>query len=113
MSWWVSLNGPDGEPLQVDHFSEGGTFTLGGSSEAHVNITYNYSSLFIKAGICIREFTGLNGSHTIPLLEEALKKLDGEPDEDYWRATPGNAAIALRRLLLWARQHPEGTWRVS
>ena len=46
MSFWVSLIGTNGEPLNVDRHSEGGTFVLGGTSDAELNVTYNYGKFY-------------------------------------------------------------------
>ena len=48
MSWWVSLNDKNGNPLKVASFVEGGTIVVGGSREADLNITYNYGPLYYE-----------------------------------------------------------------
>jgi hypothetical protein len=79
----------------------------------YLNITWNYGGLF-------REHLGTEGIHTIigmtgaeatPLLEKAIAGLDGEPDDDYWASTPGNARKALERLLRFAKERPDGVFR--
>ena len=44
MSFDISLNHPEtGKIAEVENFTEGGTYAIGGSNEADLNVTYNYS----------------------------------------------------------------------
>ncbi len=108
MSWWVSLNDPATSSLvTVERFTDGGTYAIGGSTEADLNVTYNYGRHF--------DFNALDGkkaADTIPVLEEAVQRLGTEQDADYWNPTPGNTGHACAILLAWARQHPDAVWRV-
>lgn len=45
MSWDICLNDEDGQPVEVEQHEEGGTFALGGTTRAELNITYNYGAL--------------------------------------------------------------------
>ncbi len=83
-----------------------------GTSDAILYITYNYLKHFKildeEKGIsCI---DGKVAREVIPKLEEAIETLGVERDENYWKATPGNAGYALSILLKWARQHPEAVF---
>lgn len=46
MSWWVYLNGEDGEPVEVERHAEGGTYAVGGVPKAELNVTYNYGTYY-------------------------------------------------------------------
>jgi len=107
MSWDVEIakkndGGESGGVLEVDAHTEGGTFALGGTPTAELNITYNYDSLFTNAlGV---PFPSLHGKHIRevgPLLFEAAKKLGTKPAADYWKPTAGNAGHALMILANW------------
>lgn len=53
---------------------------------------------------------GLSGAESIPLLKSAIQKLADDVDEDYWKATEGNAKRALIKLLALAQMRPDGVW---
>ena len=115
MSWWVSLN-EKGELVTVDNFSDGGTYVVGGSTDANLNITYNYSALYHEyldkdKGL---EYLNRKSAKTcIPKLEKAVEALGTERASDYWLATLGNAGYALSILLKWAKAYPEALFSVS
>ena len=123
MSYWVRLLDTSGQTCHVSKHSEGGTYVLGGTSEAELNITYNYSNQFAKVGLDFHEHAplgrhgkiavhGKRAGDLIPLLADAVKSLGTERHPDYWKSTPGNAGFALSILLDWARQHPDGVFEV-
>jgi hypothetical protein len=94
------------------HLIAGGTRAVGGTREAWLNITYNYSSHFCYAlgEKGIRSIYGLTGAESIPVLIAAAEKLDDNVDEDYWKPTEGNAKRALLGLLAFAKMRPDGVW---
>ena len=53
---------------------------------------------------------GMTGAERIPVLKEAISKLGDDVDEDYWKATEGNAKRALLQLLALAQMRPDGVW---
>lgn len=114
MSWWVSLEEND-KPVKVRDFVAGGTYPIGGTDEAELNITYNYSELYYRY---LDKENGLQWLHQrkakdcIEKLEKAVKELGTEQDENYWTASKGNAGYALNILLKWARQYPEAKFEV-
>ena len=116
MSYDVSLLDPvTGEVIQLDekHHMTQGTFQVGGTPEASLNITYNYSKYFYqyidKEG-GLRSLYGKTGATTLPLLDKAIAELSDDADEDYWAACEGNAKKALCNLRALAQMHPEGIW---
>ena len=106
MSYWIYLEDENG-PVEVERHAEGGTYAIGGVSEAMVDVTYNYARHF--------DFRALNekqAKETLPALEAAVDELGTERHPDYWEPTPGNAGAAVALLRDWARQHPEAVWDV-
>jgi hypothetical protein len=116
MSWWVYLRNEDGFCCEIEpRHKEGGTYVLGGTNRAELNITYNYSPFYA----CLDEEKGLEfidgkkAEDCISRLEKAVSILGVETDSDYWKATAGNAGLALAILLSCARQHPGAVFKVS
>jgi len=92
------------------HNLRGGIFASGGTTEAWLNITYNYSWFFKKTlgEKGIRVLYGKTGAECIPLLESAIAELGTTRASDYWEVTPGNAGAALADLLELCRKVPHG-----
>ena len=105
--------------VEVPPHSEGGTYIVGGTMEASLNVTYNYGKQFYEAipyppGLnFVGWLTNKTGAEAAPLLEAAVAKLGVTRDDNYWAATPGNAGHALSILAKWARQHPTAVFRVD
>ena len=102
-----------GKVLMLDnaHHMKGGTYAVGGTREAWLNITYNYSEHFHVFGSKgIREIYGKTGAESIPMLKEAISLLGDDVDDDYWKPTEGNAKQALMQLLALAQMRPDGVW---
>ena len=96
---------------------KGGTYAVGGTRQAELNVTYNYAEYFYRifleiqfsrAGI--RSIYGLTGAESIPVLQTAIAKLNDDVDQDYWEPTEGNAKKALTQLLALANMRPDGVW---
>lgn len=94
---------------------EGGTYRVGGTTTADLNVTYNYARQFTEAGLAdgLDTLHDMTARDAIPLLARAVMQLGTERDPDYWQATAGNAGYALSILLSWARRHPDAVFRVS
>ena len=113
MGWWVTL---EGDEISVESHQEGGVIAVGGTTEPSMSVTYNYSPYYHKYLDEEEGFRWLNkktAKDTLERLEKAVKELGTEQNPDYWKATEGNAGHILYVLLGWARQAPEGVWRVS
>jgi hypothetical protein len=91
--------------LEQKHQLAGGTFAVGGTTEAHFNITYNYSAVYAmvfprRKSIGLLDGKTLQQADTIIL--KAMAKIphsdSGERCHDYWTPTPNNAWIALNDL---------------
>lgn len=101
------------------------------TTEAWLNITYNYSGHYKRvfeprparpgeneeygteddAMVCgIRSIYGLTGAESIPILQRAADQLNDETDPDYWEPTEGNAKRPLLQLIAMAQLRPDGIW---
>lgn len=115
MSYDIELQDPvTKETLQLDapHPMRGGTYCLGGTTDAHLNVTYNYSKHYYRiiGEKGIRTIYGMTGAESVPILEQAISQLSDETDDDYWKPTEGNAKQALMQLLALAKTRPDGVW---
>ena len=95
------------------HQLQGGTYALGGTTEAWLSITYNYFDFYRKVIPLedgLRGIVGMSAVDTIPILEEAISKLGDDVSSNYWDATEGNARRALIQLLTLAKMRPDSIW---
>ena len=108
MSWWVSITDPETDQyMVVKPFSEGGTYDMGGSSDADLNITYNYSPHYYRVLDLEDGLRGLNGkdaAFALPVLRKGIESLEEDVADDYWAPTEGNARRALVTLAEWCQQ---------
>jgi hypothetical protein len=108
MSWWVSITDPETDQyMVVEPFTEGGTYVLGGSYDADLNITYNYSSHYYRVLGLEDGLRGLDGkdvAFALPILEKGVEALEEDYADDYWEPTEGNARRALVTLVQWCKQ---------
>ena len=88
--------------LPEKHDLGGGTFALGGTDEAWLNVTYNYGDHFrevIDPDKGIRALYGIPLKEAIDRINESIVALGDEPpDPDYWKASAGNPRKALENL---------------
>ena len=130
MSYDISLIDPvTKQTLELDapHHMRGGTYAVGGTTQASLNITYNYAPQFFRAfepywhdigplpdgGAItqgIRILYGMTGASSLPLLDRAIAALGDDVDPDYWKPTDGNAKRALLQLRALAEMRPDGVW---
>lgn len=94
------------------HQLHGGTYQVGGSQEAWLNITYNYAPHFYRVlgEKGIRTVFGMHADASIPVLEAAIAELGDDTSSNYWDATEGNAKKALQDMVALAQRFPQGVW---
>lgn len=136
MSYDISLIDPvSKETIHFDspHQMSGGNYCVGGTTEAWLNITYNYARWYYKDCVFpdkgedrngIRSIYGMSGAESISVLENAIKTLE-EMTEDlteeeikkyeggrdsYWTPTRENAIKPIYQLLAMAKMRPDGIW---
>lgn len=115
MSYDIELCDPvTREVIELDepHQMRGGTYCVGGTTELHLNVTYNYGVFYyrVMGEKGIRTIYGLSGAESIPILEAAISQLGNDVDPNYWEATEGNAKRPLYQLLAFAKMRPDGIW---
>lgn len=115
MSYDIYLNDPvTGSPIKLDapHQMRGGTYTVGDTTTAWLNVTYNYAKHYrrVMGEKGIRTIYGMTGAESIPVLKAAIDGLGDDVDPDYWESTEGNAKRALCNLLALAQMRPDGVW---
>ena len=115
MSYDIYLNDPVSKETlhaSVIHQMAGGTYAVGGTTELHLNVTYNYGKHFYRVfgDDGIRSLYGKTGAQSLPLLEAAIAQLGDDVDPDYWAGTEGNAKRPLCQLLAMAQMRPDGVW---
>jgi len=116
MSYWIKLLDKKGNVCQVEKHSEGGTRALWGTTDAELNITYNYSEFYREYLDEKQGLKFLNGKRAGDVMERlriAVNILGIVRDSNYWKSTPGNAGYALIILLKWAEQYPEAVFKVT
>ena len=139
MSYDISLCDPvtkETLELPVKHMMIGGThhaelvngrLQAAPTSEAWLNITYNYGHYYYEALEGDKDYNSLSemgirclydksGAESIPILDKMIENIkkkypDLETDIDYWKDTPGNAIKPLYQLKAMASLRPDGIWQ--
>lgn len=116
MSYDIYLADPiTAEVIQLDepHQMKGGTYAIGGTRDATLNITYNYGSIFrnVFGEKGIRTLYGITGEESLALLDLGIAKLGNNEDLDYWKPTEGNVKRSLYQLRALAVMCPNGVWQ--
>lgn len=116
MSYDISLVDPQtGQEIEFEMPLDikGGTYALGGTRKAWLNVTWNYSPHFYRTmgERGIRTIYGMTGLVSIPVLDAAIAQLAADVDEDYWKPTEGNARAALINLRQLATLCPMAVWQ--
>lgn len=116
MSYDIDIVDDEGNIIEFSdkHNIAGGTYMLGGTSAASLNITYNYAPHYYKhidAKHGIRALYGMKASQVAAALLPVIQELGIERDEDYWKNTPGNAGHALFNLMTLCLMAPNGYLR--
>lgn len=96
-------------PLPENHHVTGGTYAIGGTRDPRINITYNYGFHFRRflGDGGIRSLYGKTAADVVAITTKAIEVMTGEPDDDYWAATEGNAKAALESLRNLAKHCPQ------
>lgn len=115
MSYDICMREPVGGNViefETEHYMRGGTYAVGGTRKAWLNVTYNYAKhyyrVFGEKGI--RTIYGMTGAESIPVIKAAMAQLKDDVSDDYWDPTEGNAKKALAQLLAIAQMRPDGVW---
>ncbi len=100
MSYDISL----AVELKEPHHLKGGTYVMGGTTDASLNVTYNYSAHFcrVMGEKGIRTIYGMSADESLPVLAKAVCALGDDTVDNYWTATEGNAKAALLDLMTLA-----------
>lgn len=114
MSYDIRLKNSDDTTAVIEggHDLRGGTYALGGTPDAWLNVTYNYAPHFYRVlgDKGIRSIYGMTGRASIPVLSDAILRLATDTSTDYWEATEGNARAALVNLRTLAELCPDAVW---
>ncbi len=137
MGYDITLKDPvtkDILTMDAPHQIKGGTYAIGGTKEAWLKVTYNYSRWYYKDGVFpnengesqgIRTIYGMSGAESIPVLGAAISALENSNDDisdeerreceeqgatGYWMPTRENAIKPLYSLLAFAQMRPDGVW---
>lgn len=103
MGYDITIKNKDSHIVQFKevHNIRGGTFAIGGTTEAWLSVTCNYCKFFRKVwNDGIFDLNGKTVSVAVEMLNDAIQKLKGEKDADYWKPTEGNARASLFNLKL-------------
>ena len=86
-----------------------------GTTAAEISVTGNYDPIYQQVtGKNLRKMLdGLLAWVTVHVLTKVVTACGTLKDDDYWKATPGNAGAIAVLLLDWARLHPNAIWEVS
>jgi hypothetical protein len=116
LSYDIYLKDPTtGETIELDepHQLRGGTYCVGGTTEATLNVTYNYAKHYyrVMGEKGIRGIYGLTGEQSIPCAGDRRRSAGRRPEAaTTGQPTEGNAREALMDLLALARMAPHGIW---
>ena len=110
----IHLVDEEGYDVDVGYEPEYGHLKSPGSKDAELTVTANYSPYYkeIFGSEGISWLYGKKAKDCIKKLMQGIDELGDEPEEDYWKATPGNAGFILSILLEWATKFPEATFKV-
>lgn len=114
MSYDICLKDKDGAVIQLPcaHQQRGGTYAIGGTTEAWLNVTYNYGEILrrVLGEKGIRSIYGMTGKESLAALTLAACELKDDNEGDYWKPTEGNVKRALISLATLAMLAPDGIW---
>ena len=141
LSYDIYLRDPGtGQPVEVDRHLEGGTYAIGGTTEAHLNVTWNYAFYYYAH---LDEERGIRWLYEKPArqcigrLIQAIDAIEADAEserielerlwgmyrqekyhanmskpsaENYWTPTREHAIAPLKVLLHWAIDYPDAVF---
>jgi hypothetical protein len=101
--------------IEKKHDLRGGIFVVGGTRELTYNITYNYCVNYDACLFSIHDLNKKTIKETMGKLKEVEYKLQGKPDDNYWKSSDGNAKKAVQDLITLSELAPseECLWSVN
>lgn len=123
MSYDISLHCPVTKEIILfdePHQMRGGTYAIGGTRSAELNITYNYGDYYYEVyeENGIREIYGKTGAESVPILENMIQRIRDKYGKEcekesgnYWDKIPSNALKPLYQLITMAKMRPDGIWQ--
>lgn len=123
MGYTFEYQRENGDVIKLDniHNIRGSIYPMGGTDEVQLDVTYNYSKILSPLA---REKFGvdswvdlLRDKHSrdaVKSLRVLSSMLSGEPDDDYWAVTEGNAKAAIDNLVYLCELslNYDGMWNV-
>lgn len=116
MSYDINLVDKDtGEYLYTndEHNLTGGTYAVGGTKELYLNITFNYYKIFKEYNLYIPDLDNQLVADVLSNLCSTYAEMEGEPSDNYWEATEGNAKKALKNLIALCSLAPDARIKVA
>lgn len=111
MSYEVELVDENGMLVTVDSFEDGGTYPVGGSTTASLNVTYNYGVFFYKH-LCpilgLRCLDGQTAERTIPALQAASGRARNRPRPELLGSYARECGSSPRTAPLLGTGAPKG-----
>lgn len=123
MGYTLEYQDKSGECIRLEnlHFVRGSIYPIGGTDEVSLDVTFNYSKILTplakeKFGVdrWVDLMYGKTSHEAVKPLRVLLSMLEGEPDDDYWAITEGNARAAIKNLIYLCELslNYEGRWKV-
>ncbi len=107
MSYDITLADENGA-CQIARHEEGGTYRLGGTTEAHLNCTYNYAPFYyahLDTEKGIRWLYGKTGAECVPRLEAAIAAI--AVDTDLAATQRASVEEGRRKARAWLDENPD------
>lgn len=116
MSYDISLVNKDTDEqlyINEEHNLTGGTYAVGGTKELYLNITFNYCNIYKEYDLYIPDLDNQLVVDVISKLCSVYAEMEGEPSDNYWEPTEGNAKRALKNLITLCSMAPDAKIKVA
>lgn len=114
MGYSITIKKKDGTPYPFRNNIKGSTYAVGEIGYAWMTVTYNYGKIYNPImGMTIGEMDGKTCEEVKPILQKVLDTLEGEPSDDYWDATLGNARKAIVDFMSMVEACPDGILEIG